>query len=632
MTTTMPPAAGDAPRKGSSSVIIAAIGVVFGDIGTSPLYTIREAFGPVYGLRATDANVLGILSMVFWSLILIVTIKYVSIVMRADNRGEGGIMALMALAQRSLPLASETAYVIGILGIFGAALFLGEGVITPAISVLSAVEGLEIAAPGLSHYVLPISIGVLVGLFLFQRKGTEHVGKVFGPVMVLWFTSLALWGVLGIAAAPRVLAAVNPLSALDFVLHHRGHAFFVLGAVVLAVTGAEALTADMGHFGRKPIQRAWLWFVFPALVLNYFGQGALLLENPSAASNPFYKLVPSWALVPMILLSTAAAVIASQAVISGAFSVARHGMQLGFLPRLAVVHTSESTIGQVYVPMINRLLLLVVVGLVLGFGSSSALAAAYGVSVAGTMLITSVLLLVVARHRWHLSLRVMVPVGALFLLIDALFLGANLVKFADGGWFPLALGILIFTLMRTWRRGRLLLVEELRKESPRIESVVAELAARQLPRVPGTAVFLTADSGSVPHALLQNLRHNKVLHRRNVLLTVETVQQPRADEDERVTVRPAGDGFWRVSVRFGFMEDPDVPRALEALSIDGAELVSRDTTYFASRETLVARKRGGMPPWRDKLFLLLSRNTVSATEFFRIPGSRLVELGTQVEI
>jgi KUP system potassium uptake protein len=606
--------------------------VVYGDIGTSPLYTMKEAFGPVYGLRATDANVLGILSLVFWSLVLIVTVKYVFIVMRADNRGEGGIMALMAMAQRSLPLASETAYVMGILGIFGAALFFGDGVITPAISVLSAVEGLEVAAPGLARYIVPVTIGVLIALFAVQRKGTESVGKVFGPVTVLWFLSIALWGALGIMETPRVLAAVSPLPAFLFVLHHGGHSFFVLGAVVLAVTGAEALYADMGHFGRKPIQRAWLWFVFPALVLNYFGQGALLLGHPSAASNPFYRLVPAWALVPMIVLATAAAVIASQAVISGAYSIARQGMQLGFLPRLAVVHTSESTIGQVYVPMINRLLLLVIIGLVLGFGTSSALASAYGVSVTGTMLITSVLLLVVARHRWHLSMPVLVVMGTLMLVIDALFLGANLVKFADGGWFPLALGIVIFTLMRTWRRGRSLLVEELRKESPRIETVLAEIAARQLPRVPGAAIFLTADNGSVPHALLQNLRHNKVLHQRNVLLTVETVQQPRADEDERVTVRPVGDGFWRVSVRFGFMEDPDVPRALVALSIGGADLVPGDTTYFASRESLVARKRGGMPPWRDKLFLVLSRNTVSATEFFRIPGSRLVQLGTQVEI
>ncbi len=624
--------AGDPPRKGAWAVTIAAVGVVYGDIGTSPLYTMKEAFGPVYGLRATDANVLGILSLVFWSLVLVVTVKYVFIVMRADNRGEGGIMALMAMAQRSLPLASETAYVMGILGIFGAALFFGDGVITPAISVLSAVEGLEVAAPSLSRYIVPVTIGVLIALFAVQRKGTESVGKVFGQVTVLWFISLAVWGLLGIIDTPRVLAAVSPAPAVQFVLHHGGHAFFVLGAVVLAVTGAEALYADMGHFGRKPIQRAWLWFVFPALVLNYFGQGALLLGHPSAASNPFYRLVPSWALVPMIVLATAATVIASQAVISGAFSIARQGMQLGFLPRLAVVHTSESTIGQVYVPMINRLLLLVIIGLVLGFGSSSALASAYGVSVTGTMLITSVLLLVVARHRWHLSTPMLVVLGTLMLVIDALFLGANLVKFADGGWFPLALGIVVFTLMRTWRRGRTLLVEELRKESPPIEGVVADIAARKLPRVPGTAVFLTADNASVPHALLQNLRHNKVLHQRNVLLTIETVQAPRADEDERSTIRAAGDGFWRVTVRFGFMEDPNVPRVLEALVIDGVEMVPRDTTYFASRETLVARKRGGMPPWRDKLFLLLSRNTVSATEFFHIPGSRLVELGTQVEI
>jgi len=622
----------DGARGSPWTLTIAAIGVVFGDIGTSPLYTMKEAFGPVYGLRATDGNVLGILSLVFWSLMLIVTVKYVFVVMRADNRGEGGIMALMAMAQRSLPLASETAYVMGILGIFGAALFFGDGVITPAISVLSAVEGLEVAAPGLSRYIIPVTVGVLIGLFLIQRKGTERVGKVFGPVTVLWFLSLALWGVLGIADTPRVLSAISPLPALDFVLHHGSHAFFVLGAVVLAVTGAEALYADMGHFGRRPIQRAWLWFVFPALVLNYFGQGALLLEHPSAASNPFYRLVPGWALLPMIVLATAATVIASQAVISGAFSLARQGMQLGFLPRLAVVHTSESTIGQVYVPMINRLLLLVIIGLVLGFGSSSALASAYGVSVTGTMLITTVLLLVVARHRWHLSTPVLVVLGGLMLLIDGLFLSANLVKFAEGGWFPLALGIVVFALMRTWRRGRQLLVEALHKESPRVESFIADLGRRQLPRVPGTAVFLTADNGAVPHALVQNLRHNKVLHQRNVLLTVETVQAPRADDDERSAIRAIGDGFWRITVRFGFMEDPAVPRVLEELALDGAAIVPRDTTYFASRETLVARAHRGMAPWRDKLFLLLSRNTVSATEFFRIPGSRLVELGTQVEI
>jgi KUP system potassium uptake protein len=625
------------PRNGVAQIgqlalTVAAIGVVFGDIGTSPLYTMKEAFGHAYGLKANDANVLGILSLVFWSLMLVVTVKYVGFVMRADNRGEGGIMALMAMAQRCLPVASESGYVIGILGIFGGALFFGDGVITPAISVLSAVEGLEVVAPALHPYVVPTTVAVLVPLFLFQRRGTASVGAIFGPITCLWFLSLAVWGVLGIADAPRVLWAVNPLHAVYFAQHHGSHAFLALGAVVLAVTGAEALYADMGHFGKKPIERAWIWFVFPCLVLNYFGQGALLLDHPSAAQNPFYRLVPDWALIPMIVLATAATVIASQAVISGAFSLARQGMQLGFLPRLGVIHTSESTIGQVYMPMVNGMLLLVVIGLVVGFGSSSALASAYGVSVTGTMLITTLLLLVVARRRWGWSARTVYALGAVTVTVDVLFLGANLVKFADGGWFPIALGIVIFTVMRTWRRGRLLLVEEIRKDSAPITALIADLPRQAPLRVPGTALFLTASNSLVPHALVHNLRHNKVLHARNVLVTVEFVQSPRAEADERIVAAALGSDFWRLTLRFGFMEDPDVPKLLVQHPVADVPIDWKDATWFASRETVVAHGRKGMPLWRDKLFMLLARNTVSATEYFRIPGHRLVELGTQVEI
>ncbi len=619
-------------RQGTSALVVAAIGVVFGDIGTSPLYMMKEAFGPAYGLAATDANVLGILSLALWSLMLIVTFKYVTVIMRADNRGEGGIMALMALAQRSLPVASGANYVVGILGIFGAALFFGDGVITPAMSVLSAVEGLEIAAPGMHEYVVPVTIGVLVGLFLFQSKGTERVGQVFGPVMVLWFLTLAVLGIAQIFEAPRVLHAINPWYAVQFFAHHGIAGTLVLGAVVLAVTGGEALYADMGHFGRVPIRLAWLWFVLPALLLNYFGQGALLLEHSGAAKNPFFRLAPAWSLFPLVGLATLATVIASQAVISGAFSVARQAMLLGYLPRLEVKHTSAASIGQVYVPWINRMLLVVVILLVLSFKSSSALASAYGVSVTGTMLIDTLLLVVVARFRWHVAKVVVVPLVLMMLCVDMAFLFANLSKFFEGAWFPLALGVLIFTVMRTWRRGRQLLVEEMRAKKLKLSEFVASIKTQPPLRVPGTAIFLTAANDYAPEALLHNLKHNKVLHQRNILLTVETVTEPRVERGERVLVTSLGSEFFRVNLRFGFTEDQDVPSALPLCATQGLSLDPEEITYFASRETIVASARKGMPIWRDKLFAFMLRNTVSATSFFKIPGNRLVELGTQVEI
>ena len=570
-------------------LVIGAVGVVFGDIGTSPLYTLKEAFGPHYGIDASQANVLGVLSLILWSLILVVTLKYVAVLMRADNRGEGGILALTALVQRSLPVAAPLAYTVGILGIFGTALFFGDGVITPAISVLSAVEGLEIAAPELKRFVLPITLAVLVLLFSMQKHGTEKVGRIFGPVTCLWFLALAVLGGLEILRHPAVLEAVNPAWALRFFLAHGAVAWLALGAIVLAVTGGEALYADMGHFGRFPIRVAWLGLVLPALVLNYFGQGAWILSHPSAVANPFYALVPGWALFPMIVLATLATVIASQALISGTFSVVRQAIQLGYLPRMRIVHTSDRTEGQIYLPWVNAAMLLSVVAVVLGFGSSSQLAIAYGVSVTGTMIISTMLLVVLARLRWRLPGWQVWPLALLFLGIEGAFFSANVVKFVEGAWFPLALGLVAFTLMRSWRRGRALVQAQIGRDSLRIEHFVGNLVAHPPVRVSGTAVFLTPANQFTPPAMLHNLKHNKVLHERNVLLSVEVLGVPRADDAERVVHTDLGHGFARLTLRFGYLEDPDVPRALRQWSIPGPAFDPMETTYFASRETLVAK-------------------------------------------
>ncbi|MBC7656654.1 MAG: potassium transporter Kup [Frankiaceae bacterium] len=619
------------PPKGWA-VVMGAIGVVFGDIGTSPLYTLKEAFGEKYGLDAEPANVLGILSLVFWAMMLVVTLKYVMVILRADNRGEGGILALMAVVQRSLPIASPLTYGIGLLGIFGTALFFGDSVITPAISVLSAVEGLKVAAPALDRYIVPITLGVLMVLFAFQRHGTDRVGKIFGPVMLLWFITLALLGGAQVLRNPGVLHAVNPSYALSFFMHHGVHAWLALGAVVLAVTGGEALYADMGHFGRVPIKKAWLYVALPALLLNYFGQGAMLLRDPASAHNPFYSLVPTWGLFPMIALATLATVIASQAVISGAFSLARQAIQLGYLPRLILVHTSPETIGQVYLPWVNRILLLLVMLLVLVFQTSSNLASAYGVSVTGSMLIDTILLIILARQKWRLSPRIIWPFAILFLTVDSALLSANAVKFMDGAWFPVALGIVAFTVMRTWRHGRDLVREHVKRDSLRIEHFVESIMLNPPARVSGTAVFMTPSNEYMPPALLHNLKHNKVLHERNVLLSIETLNVPRADEGERIAYSDLGHGFQRLSLRFGYMENPDVPNALKNWKIPGPAFDAMDTTFFASRESLTAIAGEGMALWRDKLFLVMSRNATPATEFFSIPGNRLVELGTQVTI
>lgn len=620
-------------RVGMAGLVIGAIGVVFGDIGTSPLYTIREAFSPHYGLVADHDTVLGVLSMIFWALSLVVTLKYVTIIMRADNDGEGGIMALMALAQRCFPKGSRSAYTVGILGILGASLFFGDGVITPAISVLSAVEGLEVVAPGLHRWIVPITLVVLVALFASQRYGTAGVGRVFGPVTVLWFAALAALGLMNILHEPEVLHAINPWWAARFFIEHTWGGIFILGAVVLAVTGGEAIYTDMGHFGPRPIRYGWYFFVLPALMLNYLGQGALVLEDPAAIRNPFYVGVPGWAQWPMIVLATLATVIASQAVITGGYSIARQAMQLGYIPRMRIKHTSSETIGQIYIPAINWTMMAIVVGLVLSFGNSSSLAAAYGISVSATMLIDTLLLALVARTLWPGQRRWVLPLCAVFLVIDIAFLVANGAKVLQGAWFPVVLGIVLFTLLRTWRRGREVLREEMQKEGIRLDAFIPGLMLAPPVRVEGTAVFMTSDKGVVPHALLHNLKHNKVLHERNVFLTVETLTVPYATAGRRLSIDSIGDGFHRVVVRFGFMETPDVPQALMQAADHGSLIFDpMETTYFVSRETIVSSANRGMPVWRDRLFAVMHRNAAPANQFFRIPGNRLVELGAQVEI
>ncbi|MDR3385450.1 MAG: potassium transporter Kup [Rudaea sp.] len=618
-------------RRAFAGLALGALGVVYGDIGTSPLYSVQTTFGE-QGIPATSHNVLGVMSLIFWALVMVVSLKYVVFIMRADNKGEGGIMALMALAQRSARGNVRLRWCIMILGLLGASLFYGDGVITPAISVLSAVEGLKVAAPSLSHWVVPITLVIIIGLFILQRRGSAKVGAVFGPIMVVWFAAIAALGVVAIARHPEVLWAFNPWYGFTFFRDNGAHAFLALGGVVLALTGAEALYADMGHFGKKPIRFAWFGYVSPALVLNYFGQGALLLGDPTAVTNPFYLLVPQALLYPMIALATVATVIASQAVISGAFSMTREAIQLGYSPRMEIVHTSKQTVGQIYLPWINRALLVLILGAVVGFRSSDNLAAAYGIAVTGTMVITTCLALIVARRQWGWSRTLVVLAGAVFLVIDISFFSANAIKIEHGGWFPLVLGLIVFVVMTTWRRGRDLVLRELKQSGLALEPFIASVIAHPPLRVPGTAIFLTANANAVPNALLHNLKHNKVLHERNVLMTVETLEVPIAEYGERTEITALGHEFYRLVTRFGFAEDPDIPAALVRCEAKGMGFEMMDTTFFISRETVVATDRPGMPLWRDKLFAFLARNASSATAFFRIPGNRLIELGTQVEI
>jgi KUP system potassium uptake protein len=618
-------------RKHLAPLVVGAIGVVFGDIGTSPLYTLRECFTGAHGLPLTEENVYGILSVVFWAIMIVVTLKYVTLIMRADNHGEGGIMALTALVARGLTERRSRWWLVG-LGIFGAAMFYGDGMITPAISVLSAVEGLDVMAPALKPYVVPLTLIILVGLFSIQRHGTASVGGLFGPVVCVWFAVLAVLGGMEIAQNPAILAALNPAYAFGFLTGNPLAAFLALGAVVLAVTGTEALYADMGHFGASPIRRAWLLFVLPALVLNYFGQGALIIRDPAAIKNPFYLLAPGWALLPMVILATCATVIASQAVISGAFSMTRQAIQMGYCPRLTVTHTSGRQIGQIYIPFINWTLLAAVMLLVVGFQTSSNLAAAYGIAVTMALTIDSLLIYVVLTRLWRWNRFAALAIVIPLLAIDLAFLASNALKIPQGGWFPIAIGILAFTLLTTWKRGRAILFERLAEETMPVDLFIASIEANPPLRVPGTAVFLTSTEGRVPHALLHNLKHNKVLHERVVLLTLKTRDVPTVPLSKRLKIIDRGCSFLQIEGTYGFMEDQDIPALLEEGGRRGIAFDMMDTSFFASRETLIASVGPGMAIWREKLFVSMSKNATKATEYFKIPTNRVVELGTQIEL
>ncbi len=619
-------------RNGKSSLTtlsLAALGIVYGDIGTSPLYTLNTIFtAGDHPVPLNPENILGILSLIFWSLMIVVSLKYVLFIMHADNEGEGGIMALLALALSKLQRTGRRRASILLLGIFGTALFYGDGVITPGISVLSAIEGLQIASPVFKDYVIPITLAILFALFIFQKRGTASVGAFFGPIMCIWFAILGLLGLLGIMDQPQVLSALNPLYGLRFLASNPLLGFLSLGSVVLAVTGAEALYADMGHFGRKPVQLAWFTLVLPALVLNYFGQGALLIHDPSAISNPFYLLAPGWAHYPLVILATLATVIASQAVISGAYSMTNQAIRLGYAPRMETQHTSEEEIGQIYVPGINWALLIAVAALVIGFRSSASLATAYGIAVTGTMSVTTVLAFIVVRKLWGWGmLRGALLIGA-FLTVDLAFFGANLLKIAEGGWFPLSLGFIIFTLMTTWKRGRVLLADRMKRESLDLVPFVDSLTEDSIHRVPGTAIFLTANPDSVPHALLHNMKHNKVIHERVIVLSVRILDIPHVGMQERIEYNSLSKNFHRMVLKFGFKDDPNVPKALHAQDV--LHIEPMDTSYFLSREMLIPKASPRMALWREKLFVAMFRNAGSAIPFFRIPPNRVVEIGTQV--
>lgn len=625
------------PAEGTSrnvpALMLAAIGVVFGDIGTSPLYALKETFAGPHPLPLDRGNVLGVLSLVFWAITVIVSIKYVLVIMRADNRGEGGSLALMALVAHAAEGRRGLSLLVGALGIFAAALFYGDSMITPAVSVLSAVEGLGVVAPTLEHAVLPITLVVLVGLFLIQRQGTGTVGRLFGPVMFGWFTVLAILGLRNIVLTPGVLAALSPHYALAFLFDHGWYGFLALGSVVLAVTGAEALYTDMGHFGRLPIRLAWYVFVLPALMLNYLGQGALLLHDPSALAHPFFRLAPAWATMPLVMLATAATVIASQAVISGAFSVTRQAIQLGYLPRMEIIHTSKEEIGQIYLPFINWLLMVAVCALVIGFGSSSNLAAAYGVAVTGTMVIDALLVGLAMLLIWKWPHRKIALFVGGFLVVDLAFFLANAVKIPYGGWFPLAIGLAVFVTLTVWKRGRRLLTERSRANSLPVADFLASLSDR-VPRVPGTAVFLTGMSEGVPVALLHNLKHNRVMHERVVLLTVLVEETPFVAAERRLEKRELAPNVIRLLLRYGFMESPNIPKALAQASTAqlGFFYEPMSLSYFVSRETVIPRRRPGLLGWREQMFATLSRTATSASDFFHLPSDRVVELGSQVEI
>jgi KUP system potassium uptake protein len=617
-----------------AALTLAALGVVFGDIGTSPLYAVKETFSPAHGLPFTPATILGGLSTIFWSLMIVVSLKYVVLVMRADNRGEGGTMALLALASNALKTRPRLRGAVLMLGLLGAALFLGETVMTPATSVVSAIEGLQVGTPLFARWVLPLSVLVLLGLFALQRLGTATVGALFGPICLLWFITLAAVGVWNIWLNPAVLAAVDPRHAYVFVTQHAVASFAVLGAVLLAFTGTESLYADMGHFGKWPIRVGWFAIVLPALVLNYFGQGALLIANPAAVTNPFYHAFPGWALYPMVVLATAAAVIASQASITGTASLIRQAVQLGFLPRLNIVQTSARAYGQVYIPAYNWFLLVMVLCAVLGFGTSSNLAQAYGVALTGTMLVTTILTFFVIRYAWHYPLWLCVFATGFFFVIDVAFFGSAMLKVPHGGWFPLLIGVAMFAVMTTWRRGREVMFQRLNEAAVPLAPFLKSLMRDPPHRVPGTAIFLTATPDATPHALLHNLNHNKVLHERVVFLTVEIRDVPWVSFEERVTCERMGAGCWRVRVRYGFMNRPDVMRALEVCGTFGLDFDMMQTSFFLSRQQIVPSAGGAstMARWRERMFATMARNAGNVTDYFNIPTNRVIELGTRVEI
>ena len=632
---------GSAQKIGNSRLLpltVTAIGVVYGDIGTSPLYTIRECFFGAHAVALNHDNVLGVLSLILYALLIVVSVKYIAIVMRADNQGEGGILALATLMPEKrgrrhvAGRLAEGRPVLVLLAIFGAALLYGDGMITPAITVLGAIEGLMVATPLFSPYVMPLALAIIVAIFLIQRFGTDKVGRLFGPVMIVWFVTIAVLGVMGVAREPAVIAALNPAYGFRFFLDNGWHGFAVLGAVVLAVTGGEALYADMGHFGKRPIRLAWYGLVLPSLMLNYFGQGALVLSDQHNATQPFFLLAPSWFLFPLVVIATSAAIIASQALISGAFSLTRQAILLGYVPRLDIAHTSRHEMGQVYVPQVNWGLMFCTIAIVIGFKTSTALAATYGIAVTITMVITAMLLHVVMTERWKWPPLVALAITTTFLVIDVALMGANLLKVARGGWLPLGIAALVFTMMTTWKTGRRLVAERLTARAIPVVDFMASVAAMRPARVAGTAVFMTAQPQGTPPALVHNLRYNKILHEHVAILTVTTTHTPYVNFEEQVTVESLGRGVYNVKVQYGFMQDPDVPAALMHAAALGLALDPGDVTYFLGRETIIVTGRRGMAVWREKLFVLMARNAVRATAFFRLPPERVVELGVQVEV
>lgn len=615
-----------------ATLTVAAIGIVYGDIGTSPLYTMKEVFSKEHGVALNEANLLGVVSLIVWGLTTIVSLKYVALILRADNRGEGGIMALMALAMSSVTQKSRWYYPLMLIGLTGAALFYGDGVITPAISVLSAIEGLEVATPAFQPYIIPLTVAVLVALYMVQHNGTGGIGKWFGPIVFVWFATLAAMGIINIIDNPAILAALNPFHALRFLFQNGWLAFVALGSIFLAFTGAEALYADMGHFGKKPVRLAWFMVAFPALALNYLGQGGLLLSNPAAVSNPFYHQLGAWSIYPLVVMATIATVIASQATISATFSVTQQAISLGFLPRMRVLHTSDREIGQIYIPLVNWLQLGAVILAVVGFGSSSNLAAAYGIAVVTTMLTTTILTFFVIRYRWKYNLLLCWTATGFFLVIDIAFFSANALKIVHGGWFPLALGAVAIAVMLTWRKGRELVFENLKMHSIPLDDFLRSLFGTPPHRVAGTAVFFRAEGDGVPHAMLHNLLHNKVLHERTIFLTVFNADIPTVPEAERVKVEPLDHQCYQVNVYYGFKDERDIPLALEKCKKYGLAFEMMETSFFIARQTVISTVGGGMALWRESLFATMSRNARDAADYFKVPTNRVIELGTQVEI